>query len=224
MLFRVEHNVPDYYVEQSRDFQLLCRLYDLALQSSRYSINSLTTVSNTTTCNDNLLPLIGTKVGFFDNLEVVDESTRKIISCFPYIVQYKGSLKAINMIANVFGRITNAEVEVEEDRQNKIFRLLFSTPLRDTDLFYKLVEYIRPAGFIIEYDLKNKVEPDDDRFTTTDTIRIGSKISAIGGTTATEVKNSFRDEPSDLSLEDEGAVGFTQITGTVQLPQEEPST
>ena len=35
-MFRVENNVPDVYVQESRDFQLFCKLYDLAFQGSRF--------------------------------------------------------------------------------------------------------------------------------------------------------------------------------------------
>ena len=84
-MFLVENNVPDVYVQESRDFQLFSRLYDLVFQSSRFSIDSIPYASDTMHCNDALLPLIATKVGFFTDVNLTNYSHRKVLSAFYYI-------------------------------------------------------------------------------------------------------------------------------------------
>ena len=106
-MFRVENNVPDIYVNESRDFQLIARLYDLAIQSSRFSIDSLVYASDTMKCNEQLLPLLATKLGIFDNLKLTDLQYRQILSAFPYIIRYKGSPTAIQLVLRLFGRMYN---------------------------------------------------------------------------------------------------------------------
>ena len=44
MFLRLTENVPDIYVKESRDFQLLCRLYDMTHQDIRYHIDTMTEI------------------------------------------------------------------------------------------------------------------------------------------------------------------------------------
>ena len=213
MMFRLENNVPDYYVENSRDFQLLCRLYDLALQPTRYSINSLKHASDTKLCNDALLPFLGTKVGFFTTYDSTDDSLRKIISSFPYIVKYKGSIVALRYIANMFSRLTNAEVIVDETAisEHRIL-LLFKTPYKNIDLFYELVEYVRPAGFIIEYDVEEVIDvnKNPDRVSNKDIVEISKSENS-------EKYAIVGDSDPFNSLE--SGIGFTQVVSKEQVSE-----
>ena len=40
-MFRIQDNVPEVYVEESRDFQLFSRIYDFAFQSCKLRVDSL---------------------------------------------------------------------------------------------------------------------------------------------------------------------------------------
>ena len=54
-MFRILDNVPEVYAKQSRDFQTLAVLYDLAFQQVRFNIDSLTSVSSTKECQESVL-------------------------------------------------------------------------------------------------------------------------------------------------------------------------
>ena len=51
MLFRTQDNVPEIYVNESRDFQLLCRLKDVMINGVKYAIDSINHTSNTLEMN-----------------------------------------------------------------------------------------------------------------------------------------------------------------------------
>lgn len=156
-MFRVENNVPDVYVNESRDFQLISRLYDLVFQSTRFSIDSMSKISDTIRCNDNLLPLIATKVGFFTDLNLTSKSDRMILSAFPYILKYKGSLKSVELTANLFGRIVNSHVDVRQDPEDKNHIILnFDKFSPNIDILYALLNYIRPTGIVIDFEMVTK--------------------------------------------------------------------
>lgn len=156
-MFRVEQNVPDVYVQESRDFQLLARLYDLAFQSSRFSIDSMQDISDTMRCNATLLPLLSTKLGFPAQLDVDERAYRHVLSAFPRIIRYKGSLTGVALIANLFERITNTGVEIIKNKDSLAIIFDSYTP-QDVSLFLTLLQYVRPTGFIIDYYARTSVD------------------------------------------------------------------
>lgn len=210
-MFRIENNVPDVYIEESRDFQLVSRLYDLALQSTRFSIDTMLDISDTLTCPAEVLPLLATKVGFFDNLELNDKTYRKLISAFPYIIRYKGSITAINLIVNLFMQLANTDVVMTQDEQN-VLTIQFNTYASDTDLLQHLLEYVRPTGMMIKYGVTTKINRDSDPFSQTDNVSITNYQEA--GDAAT-IQKSYSASA--------GHIGLTQIvrsTGKSEIKEE----
>ena len=51
-VFRIEKNVPEIYVRESRDFQLFCRLYDCVFDGVKFDIDSMLNVLDTHSCNN----------------------------------------------------------------------------------------------------------------------------------------------------------------------------
>ena len=195
----------------SRDFQLFSRLYDLVFQSARFSIDSLESVSDTMRCNDTLLPLIAKKVGFFTDLKLTSNADRLILSAFPYIINYKGSLKGIKLVANVFERIMNTKVTVsmdEEDNSKAI--IVFDKYTPDVNLLYSLLECIRPTGLVIDYMIQNKMKFDAD-YETYDQVNI-RKTSVVNTSedyasgVVVSVDSTNKDN-SDIASN----IGFTEI-------------
>ena len=191
-MFRVEHNVPDVYTQESRDFQLFSRLYDLVLQASRNSIDSMEVASDTERCNNVLLPLLGSKVGIFGNFQdAPDFALRLIFSAFPHIVRAKGSLRALRLTANVCSRIVGGSVDVNVSFEDPYTLYVdFEKPLQYMTIFTTLIEYIRPAGCAIKYRLSTSRdlsvnEPDFRLKTATDVDQWSDSSINIATTTAT---------------------------------------
>ena len=60
-IFRLQSNVPEIYINESRDFQLLCRLYDCVLGGVKLDIDTLENIIDTRSCNSILLQLLELK-------------------------------------------------------------------------------------------------------------------------------------------------------------------
>ena len=199
-MFRVENNVPEVYVTQSRDFQLFSRLYDLVFQSSRFSIDSLEQVSDTMRCNDSLLPLIATKVGFFTESNFTTKSDRQVLAAFPYIIRYKGSLEGIHRVANLFERIMNTSVYVDASSvttESKV-SIVFDNYAPDATLLFSLLEYIRPTGLLIDYVVTSSMSISSS-YTVTDNVSVTKRDAPYNELVQTSSENINSD------------VGFAQI-------------
>lgn len=98
-MIRYQEMVPDCYIEQSRDFQVLCRMYDFALNALKYNIDSIQELTDTRNIKDTVLPLLGDKLGIYDKEAY---SNRQMLEALPIALKYKGSLKSINILLNAF--------------------------------------------------------------------------------------------------------------------------
>lgn len=156
-MFRVEDNVPEVYVQESRDFQLMSRLYDLVFQSTRFSIDSMVHASDTIQCNSSLLNNLSTKIGFFSNLNVTDKELRTILSAFPHIIKHKGTMYGFNLIMNVFNKLSNSDLQCTYSYTSGLDanNLKIDPHISITydiasninfELLLHLIEYVRPAG------------------------------------------------------------------------------
>ena len=98
-MIRHQEMVPDFYIEASRDFQVLCRLYDFTTNALKYNIDSMQNLTDTRNVKDTVLPLLGDKLGIYDKESF---SNRQMLEALPIALKYKGSLKAINILLNAF--------------------------------------------------------------------------------------------------------------------------
>lgn len=159
-LLRIQGEVPDPYVEQSRDFQTLCRAYDCVVNSVKFDVDSIAKITDTGEVRSNLLPLLQTKLGFFTSAEIDSDALRLILSVFPELIKRKGSLKAVRGAVNVFLKISRVRVPITITITKEPMPLYnvtvpdhtvvigISSAFKDTSvIFQELLRYILPAGF-----------------------------------------------------------------------------
>jgi hypothetical protein len=153
-MFRLQQNVPEGYVQQSRDFQLFCRAYDSLFNGVKYGADSLTHTSSTMECNNALLSLLANKLGLFTNLNLPDVELRYVLCAFPYLIRYKGSYTAIEYTVRVFqrmSRLNNLGYSITIDEDTKQISLSFSRDIINDALLYELMSYIIPTGYTCTY-------------------------------------------------------------------------
>lgn len=164
-MFRLEDNTPAVYTEQSRDFQLLCRMYDFVINNLTFSASSMQNILNPLKCDEKLLPLIAKRVGFFSNVEIDTKVLRYILDAFPTIMQDKGSELAIREAVTAilksehsFGyiNINNARKVIDSDGNidnNSSYIVTVSTPVRlsasSNRALQEIFKYIIPAGYVV---------------------------------------------------------------------------
>lgn len=167
-MLRFQELVPDFYVEKSRDFQVLCRLYDFTLNGLKYNIDTMQSLTDTRSVKDTVLPLVGDKFGIYDKEAYTN---RYLLEALPIASKYKGSLKAVNILLNAFldsmdifdfavlfhSRDEESAAEISDFLKRKVkpysLVVIFSSFPSLTNL-HILDEYINrviPSGFIMEY-------------------------------------------------------------------------
>lgn len=119
-LIRLQEKVPYVYVEKSRDFQLLCRAYDTALNQVKFDIDTMPYILSSKECRNSVLPLLQTKLGFQTNMKLDNDSLRIILDGFPSIIKHKGSLLGIMRAVNTWLKVIEFETQVFID----IFNIL----------------------------------------------------------------------------------------------------
>ena len=167
-LFRIQENVPDVYVNESRDFQLLCNLFDCVQGGVKFDIDSIRDITDTNLCNERVLNFLQTKLGFFTNIHMTSEQQRIILKAFPYLIKKKGSktgiIQAIQVFLKTQGVTGDIKIEVtnkvkEKNNINELLKInnlyiveiAISTKLLDISILKEILKYIIPAGYIVKY-------------------------------------------------------------------------
>lgn len=183
-IIRLQEMTPQIYTEESRDFQLLTRLYDSVFNGMKFDTDSITSLINTKECRTNILQLLQTKLGFFTERKIDDEKLRSILECFPILVRNKGSLKAIKEALYLFLRMYSVSSDMEvyylktpfsepfseevpcilangkyPENNSLIIRIHSFQTKPDISVLEELFRYILPAGinYYIEFDKKDKL-------------------------------------------------------------------
>ena len=99
MSIQLENMVPEYYVDRSRDFQLLCRTLNIFLGASEQQSKKMVNNWDVETLDESLLPLLARKLGFFVNEYIPPKILRNICKSWPRILRYKGTLQAVREAA-----------------------------------------------------------------------------------------------------------------------------
>ena len=183
--FRIQEHTPDTYSKQSRDFQLLCNVFDCMNGAVKYDIDSILDVKDLVYCNDRLLNLLQTKLGFFTSLSTDANTQRIILRGFPYIIKHKGSSIGIIQAIQLFLRSQNLSGKVRVDTTNEevtttnfgesiatgisnsyVVSIALDNKLDNIKLLEELLSYVVPAGYSVEYgsfanEKTSKVENSD---------------------------------------------------------------
>ena len=201
-MFRLQNNVPSTYIEQSRDFQLFCRLYDCINNGVQFDISTITDILDPIKVNDRVVKLLATRVGFITDIDIDNTVLRYILSAYPYIIKNKGTRKgieaAVNAILHAEHSIKAATVEVvnkpAEGSNQAGYSVNIYTPIilssKTKKALNELLKYILPVGYVFDilpYDKLSGNEPLETDLTLTT-----SNIIAVQGplTTTSSVRGS----------------------------------
>ena len=81
-MFKVSQKIPDIYMKESRDFQLLPRLDDLLFLGEHFDINTILELNNPKKCKNLYLKYLDEKVGFYTDKYIPVKVLINIISAF----------------------------------------------------------------------------------------------------------------------------------------------
>lgn len=209
-MFRLQNNLPEVYVNNSRDFQLFCRLYDVVFNGVKFSIDSIDQATSTMNCDHSLLQLLKTKVGLFRNVENVSEKElRYVLSAFPTIIRYKGSMLALDYILTLYTRITNASPDswyYDVDKLRDEYKLVVtcSEELAKGKLLMELLQMVMPTGYIVEQEISS-IE------VTRDTPIVHDELEYELRTNAEDKHNNVVNDLSQTALDDSDNVDIHKL-------------
>ena len=155
-LIRTKHNVPQPYVAESRDFQLLTRVLDLVQNSVKFDIDSIVNIIDTRLISSSYLERLKSKLGFFTSKVYDDRTLRIVLSAFPHIIKYKGSeegvKRCVNTYLNVSGISGGSRVDIynKSGQYDHLVRIGISGGVQNIQILKDLLSYVLPSGYMLE--------------------------------------------------------------------------
>ena len=155
MLFKLEENVPDVYVEMSRDFQLLCRVYDILVNSNIITQSKIRQQLNIDQIDDKLLKLLAGRLGFSSDNYIPTEVMRSILLQFPFMIKNKGTKvgieQAIKSVIKQTSKVNSVYVSDITIATGEIKVIVESDDASAVDISYlsNVLKYVVPVGYTV---------------------------------------------------------------------------
>lgn len=151
-IFRLDDNVPRIYVEESRDFQMLCRLFTYGFNAPKYEAETLHYLNSGMLTNDRLLGNLCEKPGFMDGETVKGEYLRYITENFGRLVRDKGAETGICNSVYLYLLMYNISTAcfVQIDRSTYTIHIGIKSAVKDIQVLYTILKYIVPTGWLLD--------------------------------------------------------------------------
>ena len=159
-MMKLEKMTPSIYCEESRDFQLFCRLYNIVFNGVKYDIDSMINLLDVYKCKESMLDYMATRVGYYPRLKSIDErAMRIIIDSFPYLLRNKGSKKGIETAIFIWLQIINSNRDYRIDLfTDNLIKVKIEGKPRSLKLLQEIMRYVIPTGWGVQYNFYEKEE------------------------------------------------------------------
>ena len=150
-MINVQESVPQVYYEQSRDFQVLGRLFELVLNAVKTSADSLYYLPVADAeAQTRFLDLLSYTLGFQARHTYNNKQLAAVCSVFPTLLRKKGTIEAIQLLGDTLlsseGITENFGCSVNGTK----VELFIPNTLSSTNLLNDLLDYLLPAGMTCE--------------------------------------------------------------------------
>ena len=151
MIFRFEDHMPDYWMNESRDFQLLTRIDDVLFMGQRADIATIQNLNDSKKCKNTFLNLLAKKVGFFTDKHLEENVLRNIIGAFRIAVKHKGTKLGIEYAVRAILKSENSNGVPKVEIDNREYAINIFTPinLKNREALDEFLKFIIPAGYIV---------------------------------------------------------------------------
>ena len=170
---------PQYYNRESRDFQILGRIFDIIFNYIKTNVDVIQQLPLSKNSPYKLLKLAATTVGFQTNHEYDNHALRLIVLNFINLVKKKGTLTAIEELLNILinsqnvnnkiniNVVKNEYIDTVDETTGATVRM--TVPERKLDIFIPsnlhieniledTLSYILPTGFIFNITEASGIE------------------------------------------------------------------
>ena len=161
---------PSIYSKESRDYQLIGRLYNAVFNYTKMSIDGMNNFPLSKDSDKRFLDLVAKTIGFESKHSYNTENLYALCSSFKKIVSHKGTKKAIEELLSVLLNSQNInklfKVDVYTNNNTGKFKpysivIYVPTELKDIIMLEDMMNYILPAGFVYEIYVRDIEEIDD---------------------------------------------------------------
>ncbi len=161
---------PSIYSKESRDYQLIGRLYNAVFNYAKMSIDGMNNFPLSKDSDKRFLDLVAKTIGFESKHSYNTENLYALCSSFKKIVSHKGTKKAIEELLSVLLNSQNInklfKVDVYTNNNTGKFKpysivIYVPTELNDIIMLEDMMSYILPAGFVYEIYVSDIEETDD---------------------------------------------------------------
>lgn len=160
---------PSIYSKESRDYQLIGRLYNAVFNYAKMSIDGMNNFPLSKDSDKRFLDLVAKTIGFESKHSYNTENLYALCSSFKKIVSHKGTKKAIEELLSVLLNSQNInklfKVDVYTNNNTGKFKpysivIYVPTELNDIIMLEDMMSYILPAGFVYEIYVGDIAETD----------------------------------------------------------------
>lgn len=146
-MIKVQNMVPEVYYKESRDFQLLGRLFEMLFNYAYNNVQIMSKNVNSIENNTFLLELLCSSLGFDIKQEYDSKQLNAISSIFLEVLKNKGNIKSIQLLVNLILNITGypGTVTINFD-DDGILNIFVPSDVLDLNLFNEVLNYTLPAG------------------------------------------------------------------------------
>lgn len=143
---------PSIYSRESRDYQLISRLYDAVFNHSKMNADAIEHLPLSKNSDDRLLDLVAKTLGFESKHNYNTNNLFALVSSFKKIMFHKGTIEAIKECVSMLLKSQNIDklFIVNVDKENYAIQIFVPTQLKDIVLLEDMMSYILPAGFVYE--------------------------------------------------------------------------
>lgn len=223
--FKLENNVPNYYVDESRDFQLLCRIIDIYLKGCMSRSGYIPYQLDLDKCSEQLLYAIANMQGFTTKKYIPPNILRNILKVFPYCIKRKGTKEAIEVasyaVLSTDRLIYYINVEVNSRELNNsvaFYNVIITCNSQSEYIPYleELLSFLVPAGWKITYQLLDTLGEEARPIK----VAIKSKVARLSGITGKIINlypllaDAFSEDAAAKGIVKKGVysrVGFAKI-------------
>ena len=180
---------PSIYSKESRDYQLIGRLYNAVFNYAKMSIDGMNNFPLSKDSDKRFLDLVAKTIGFESKHSYNTENLYALCSSFKKIVSHKGTKKAIEELLSVLLNSQNInklfKVDVYTNKNTGKFKpysivIYVPTELKDIIMLEDMMSYILPAGFVYEIYVRDIEETDDIK----NDFSFESSVTLVSGTSS----------------------------------------
>lgn len=216
---KMRNSVPEIY-NTSRDFQVMERVFDIALNAMKFDIDSIVKMSDTDFADARTLGLLQTKLGFFTKSQLTndDDDLRLVLEAFPEMVKIKGSMDAIDIAVRTFLKVNNTSANYsidygsdkstvdDEDSMYHVITINMDSEYINTTLLTELLQYVLPTGYLVRFGFVKSVEVGPTTVGIKDSVTV---TSAVDNVTSTLRNSGFGDSSNNDYMI--ASIGNTEI-------------